>query len=132
MPVTQPIDHPVLRSFCDDTLRPLGDLLAGLMPAIGTIIAAATGKGIPGLVGTDSAALFRPAEWLAADYAATGAPQPVVGADAGGRNARTHHDVIALLRAVAALKAMVDANPSFPALIAGWAVNPRPARGLGV
>jgi hypothetical protein len=121
------IDNPVLLRFCDETVRPVADRLAGLLPLLDAVADAATGQGLAAVLGTTDSALFRGADepWGPEDYGATGAPQAVTGSDAGGRTLLTTYDVIAFLRVMAALKGMRAANPALGPLIGKLAVNPR-------
>lgn len=119
-----PIDNQPLLAFTNDTVRPLGDRLAGLLPLLTTVPDAVVGQGLAAVLGTTDAELFRASPWTADDYAAV-TPQAITGSDSGGRVQLTTHDVIGLLRVVAALGAMAAANPSLGPLVGKIAVNPR-------
>ena len=120
-----PIDNAVLLSFCNESVRPVADRLGGLLPLPVAVLDAAVGKGLCEVLGTTPTDLTRAQSWTDADYTALGAPQPITGSDSGGRTLLTNHDVIGVLRVLAAVKAMIDANPARGPLVGKVAVNPR-------
>lgn len=119
------IDNPLLLAFVNDTVRNLGDRLAGLLPVPVAVLNAVAGQGHSATLGTTDDKLFQTATWTADDYTALGAPQPIAGSDASGRTLLTNYDVIGIVRVMVALKAMADANPALGPLVAKVAVNPR-------
>lgn len=119
-----PIDNPVLLSFCNETVRPVSDKVAALLPLPDVIISAAIGKGFSAVLGTTDAKLTQTTAWTDADYAAI--PQDsIVGSDSGSRTLLTNWDVIGFLRVMVALNGMIALHPTLPAEIAKIAVNPR-------
>ncbi len=119
-----PIDNPVLLTFCNETIRPTADRLGGLLPLLTSITDAVRGQGLAAVLGTTDAELFRTTPWDVADYAAI-PPQDITGSDGSNRTLLTNHDVIGLIRVIAALSAMRSANPSLGPLVGRIAVNPR-------
>lgn len=119
-----PITNDVLLNFCNETVRTTADRLAGLLPVPVAVINAAVGQGIAALLGTTDAVLFRAEPWTNTEYAAVEL-QTITNSNSGGRTTLTNHHVIGILRALAAVKAMVDANPALGPLVAAVAVNPR-------
>ena len=118
------IDDPVLLAFCNETLRPVGDRLAGLLPLPQAVIDTIAGKGLSAVLGTTDAKLFRSEPWELADYGEI-APAVIAGADSAGRTAITNYDVIALVRVLVTLRLMSAANDQLGPLVAKWGVNPR-------
>lgn len=121
------IDNPLLLKFCNETVRPVADRLAGLLPLLDSVRDAVVGQGHAAVLGTDDATLLRGPDhpWMEADYAAVGAPQAIVGSDSDGRSLLTNHDIIAFVRVMAALRGMKTANPNLGPLMGKLAVNPR-------
>lgn len=120
------IDNPQLLKFVDETVRPLADLLAGILETPTAYADALVGQGHAATLGTDDATLLRAEAWVDADYAALGAPQVVTGSDSGARTLLTNYDVVGLSRVVVVLKNLIAANPSLGPLVRKMAVNPRP------
>jgi hypothetical protein len=118
------INNAVLTAFCDESVRNMGDLLAGLLDAPARVLDAAVGKGVPAILGTTAAALLRPESWEAADYAAVEL-RDIAGSGSGGRTTLTNHDVIALLRVLVVLKHLMGQNAQLGPLVRKIAVNPR-------
>ncbi len=124
--VTEPIDNPVLTKLCDEGLRPVCDLLTGLLQLPQSLIDTLVGKELIGELGTDIETLTREESWTPVEYAATGAtPQPIVNSNAGGRTTLTHHDVLALYRVLVWLRNQMAGNPQLGPLLHKFAVNPR-------
>ncbi len=121
------IDNPVLLKFCNETVRPTADLLAGLLTMPTAALDAVVGQGLAAALGTTDADLLRDTPWDAGDYTALGAAQGITGTDAGARTLLTNHDVIALLRVLVVVKQMIGANTDLGPLVRKIAVNPHPA-----
>lgn len=124
-----PIDNAVLTRFCDESLRPAADRLAGLLQFPGAVADAAVGQALPGLLGTTAEDLTRAEPWAVEDFVAavtaTGGEQDIVGSDAGGRTLLTTLDVLKLLRVIVWLRTAIAADPALSPLIYKFAVNPR-------
>lgn len=122
-----PIDNPVLLRFCDESLRPFADLLAGIKESPRLLMDTVAGQGLAAVLGTTTEPLLRSSmtqPWQPADYAAV--PDEVItGSDAGGRTTLTAHQVIALIRVAVFLREALEVDPQLGALIATFAVNPR-------
>ena len=120
------IDHVPLLKFVNESVRPTADLLAGLLTVPTAVLDAVTGQGLAAPLGTTVADLLRPEPWEPSDYTAVGAAQGITGSDSGARVALTNHDVIALLRVLVVVKAMIADNAALGPLVRKIAVNPRP------
>lgn len=123
-----PIDNPVLTTFCNESIRPIADRLAGLIHLPKQVIATMKGKGLIEVLGTDEAALLRNGllqPWSNEDYMALGAPQEITNSGDSSRPTLTNYDVIGLVRVLVTLQNMIDANPLLPSLVGKIAVNPR-------
>lgn len=119
-----PIDNQTLLAFCNQTVRPAADRLAGLLPVPLAVLDAAVGQGLPAVLGTTASALLRAEPWTDADYAAI--PQhEIVGSGSDGRAVLTNWDLIGILRVLSALKTMMAANEALGPLVGKVAVNPR-------
>lgn len=119
------ITHSGLTSFCNETLRPLADLLAGVLNTPTTVLNAVAGKDLAAVLGTTDAEINRAESWGPEDYAKLGEPQVIADSDSGGRTELTNYDVVAILRVIVVLKLMMGANPQLGPLVAKFAVNPR-------
>jgi hypothetical protein len=121
------IDNPVLLGFCNESLRPFADLLAGIRNLPADVMDAVAGKGLSAVLGTTDAALLRSSTatpWTPDDYAAV-APHDVTGSDSAGRTLLTSHRVIALIRVAVFLREALEMDANLGALVATFAVNPR-------
>lgn len=118
------IDNALLLAFVNETIRPVGDRLAGLLPIPKAVLDALQGQGLAAVLGTSDAALRREQGWEQADYDAVPL-QAIAGSDAGGRALLTNHHVIAVIRALAAVKNLDDDNPALRIVLGAVAVNPR-------
>ncbi len=119
------IDNSVALTFCNETLRPLADMLAGLIIVPAEIIATVKGKGLSTILGTDDITLLRQQAWTTDDYKAVSFGE-VIGSDSGGRTLCSNIDMLAILRVAIALDEMINADSNLKPLIAKWAVNPKP------
>jgi len=117
------VNSPVLKVFCDEAVRRLADLLAGVVDMPKQFLELAQARGVSGLVGTTDAALMRPEQWTPDDYSKI-VPKLIAGADSDGRSERTTLDLVKFVRIVAWLKGELDANPAVGVIVRGWAVNP--------
>jgi hypothetical protein len=118
------IDNSVLLNFCNETIRPLADRLAILLPLLDTVPASVKGQDIPNILGTTSEELFRSSPWLENDYAKI-EKQNILNSDSGGRVKLSNHDIINFIRIIASLSSMKQNNPSMSLLVGKIAVNPR-------
>jgi hypothetical protein len=119
------IDNPVLLQFVNETVRMFGDRLAGLLPLVDQFVAAAKGKGIAEKLGTTTSLLFRAEEWTLQELGGV-ANEVITDSGSGGRQELTAHDVIiGVMRPIARLKALIDANPEMLIRLGRIAVNPR-------
>lgn len=128
MPVSAPIDNAELAEFFNDTLRPFCDRVQGLFRAADALLKTAQGRGSAAALGTTDADLFRSTPWTDADFAATftGAPQPLLGTDGGGRTSgATNVEVLALLRLAQWAMNSAAADPGVLPLLAKFGPNPR-------
>jgi hypothetical protein len=118
-----------LSQFARESLRPLADLMAGSQGLLATCRAikqSAIGKQLHTALGTTAANLWRAAEWTDADYAAiSGVDQVIDGTADAGQVPYTVRSLIQSLRVIAALNAMLEANPAIEVLFAAYATNPR-------
>ena len=120
------IDNAPLLKFVNESIRPTADLLAGLLTVPTAVLDAVVGQGLAEVLGTTDAELRRAEPWDATDYTAVGAAQGLTGSDSGARVALTNHDVIALLRVLVVVQAMIADNAALGPLVRKIAVNPRP------
>lgn len=118
------IDNAALLAFVNETIRPVSDRLAGLLPLPTAVLDAVGGKSLAAVLGTTDAELNRAEPWADADYAAV-ALKAIAGSGNDARTTLTNHHVIGILRVMAALKQMAAANPTLGPLVAAVAVNPR-------
>lgn len=121
MPIT---NEPLLR-YCNETVRPVADLLAGILDTPTRYLDALVGQGHAVTLGTDDATLLREAAWGVEEYTAVGAPEVITDSGSGGRVTLTNYDVIAFTRVMVVLKQMLQANPALGPLVRKIAVNPR-------
>lgn len=119
-------DSPVLLAFCNESVRPVADKLAGILSIPETVIAAVAGQELAEVLGTDKATLFRTEPWEDSNYEAI-ARFDIPGSNSGGRpTILTNHDVIGIIRVMVAVKGMIDLNDALRPLVGKVAVNPRP------
>ena len=119
-----PIDNASLLAFVNESIRPVADRLAGLLPVPPAVLDACAGQGLAAALGTTDTELRRSQPWTDSDYAAIPV-QTITGSDSGGRTLLTNHHVIGILRVLAAVKSLADDNPALGPLLGATAVNPR-------
>lgn len=127
------IDNELLLNFCNETLRPAGDVLAGLVGVPDMVLNAWKGKGLSDIVGFDQAVIDQADPATLEQFGAVFAQiQDVTNSNSNGRTTLTTLDIFALLRVHRAIKKMIDDDPAFRPLIAKFAVNPRPNHAIQV
>ena len=65
-----PIDNAALLAFVNESIRPVADRLAGLLPLPTAVLDACAGQGLAAILGTTDAELRRSQPWADSDYAA--------------------------------------------------------------
>ena len=119
-----PIDNAPLLSFVNESVRPVADRLAALLPLPDAVLDACMGQGSASVLGTTDAELLKAEAWTDEDYEAIPV-QVITGSDSGGRAPLTNHHVIGILRVLAVVRAMKAENPALGPLVGAVAVNPR-------
>lgn len=118
------IDNAPLLAFVNESIRPVADRLAALLPLPDAVLDACLGQGLVELLGTNATDLLQAAPWTDENYEAIPL-QSITGSDSGGRTLLTNHHVIGILRVLAVVKAMKSDNPALGPLVGAVAVNPR-------
>lgn len=118
-----PTDNALLLNFVNESVRPVADRLAGLLPLPDAILNACIGQGLCEVLGTTPEDLLA-GPWTDEMYQAVPV-DAIVGSDGGGRTLLTNHHVIGILRVLAAVKYLADSNPALGPLLGAVAVNPR-------
>lgn len=108
-------------NYCNEVIRPLADVLAGLMDHPAAVLGAFKAKGHAEKFGFDQALVEKLEELKPQDYGFEEQPIPT-GND--GRTATTNRELLALLRVVGFLGRALDMDPAAKLLIRKWAVNP--------
>lgn len=108
--------------FCNEVVRPLADLVAGIMDKPKAVLDTFASKGLATDCGFAESLVTQDAALQASDYAAITPAMIPTGDD---RTPFSNIELLAFLRIIRFLGASLDADPAAKLLIRKIAVNPR-------